>query len=529
MTRHFVYGLFIILIIITGSTFGQDPEGGLDSAYVVCQRNTTHGSDTVEVSFQLRYSSDNTGLNKIAGMAMPLIVSGNNIVSVDTTVAKAFAGSGLGQFGILATYKYGNPDPTLPPFHMMYGAVTFVPGAGVTGDSLLVNVVLNVDDTGTICLDTLSTPYQAPQFVTESGSISFTPGWGGPYCCLVQPPVPGDVDCSGNINLVDLVALVYHFARCPSWDLCDPCQANMDGDSILDWADLWHLVYYLFLLGDPPLLCGTSPYPQLDPGLPDTLKIETVDAVCEDLEFSLDISLVNDDSVFFHIPLAFSDTSRAVYDSFENIRIDSNSVYVLGNYQCQGTAGILITTTEPVTPLLPNPLLPGSGSIIRIFGHIPPAAETGFVALDTAFLEKDNRLSLIWVDTGSVNVYRTKRFVPKVIPGGVNIRPCIAKPGDANSSDNFTLADIIAMVNYVFNKPVPDTLSPPFPPCPSKEPICWLSQLLCRGDCNGDGLVTLSDVIRGVNYIFIKPCAKPEDPTPQCWAPVKTCPCCLDL
>jgi hypothetical protein len=525
MARHFVYILLIIFLIITGSAFGQDPEGGLDSVYVVCQRNTTHGSDTLEVSFQIRYSSDNTGTNKIAGIGLPVLITGSNIVSVDTSDVKAFTGSGVGHFAVLAANKYGNADPTVPPFYMIYGAVNT--GTGVTGDSLFVNIVLQVDDTGTICIDTLSTPSLYPSFVTES-AISFTPGWNGPYCCRVDSALPGDVNCSGYINLADLVTLVQHFALCPSWNLCDPCQANLDGDSLLDWADLWHLVYYLFIFGDPPFLCNTAPYPQIDPGLPDTLKIETVDA-CQDLSFALDVSLRNDDSVYFHIPLAFSEPSQVVYDSFANIRINLNSIAVRAPYQCRGDSGILVTTPEPMTPTMPNRISPGAGSIIRIFGHIPPAAETGFVALDTAFLEKDNRLSLIWVDTGSVNVRRTKRFVPKVVPGGVNIRPCLAKPGDANRSNNFSLSDIIATVNYIFNKPIPDTLSPPFPPCPSKEPICWLSQLLCRGDCNGDGSVSLSDVIRGVNYIFKKPCAKPEDPTPQCWAPVKTCPCCIDL
>ena len=71
---------------------------------------------------------------------------------------------------------------------------------------------------------------------------------------------------------------------------------------------------------------------------------------------------------------------------------------------------------------------------------------------------------------------------------------CEAIPGDANASTNLTLADVISIVNYVFNKPVCLPL-----------PTCWLSGLLCRGDWNGSGTVTLADAIRGVNYIFNKP------------------------
>ncbi len=71
---------------------------------------------------------------------------------------------------------------------------------------------------------------------------------------------------------------------------------------------------------------------------------------------------------------------------------------------------------------------------------------------------------------------------------------CIARPGDANASGTYTLADVIATVNYIFNKPG----------C-TPQPLCWLSGLLCRGDWNGSGTVSLVDVIQAVNYIFNKP------------------------
>ncbi len=71
---------------------------------------------------------------------------------------------------------------------------------------------------------------------------------------------------------------------------------------------------------------------------------------------------------------------------------------------------------------------------------------------------------------------------------------CIAIPGDANASGTYTLGDILAVVNYYFNKPG----------C-SPQPLCWLSGLLCRGDWNGSGTITLGDIIQGVNYYFNKP------------------------
>ncbi|MCI0530930.1 MAG: hypothetical protein L0Y74_03130 [candidate division Zixibacteria bacterium] len=70
--------------------------------------------------------------------------------------------------------------------------------------------------------------------------------------------------------------------------------------------------------------------------------------------------------------------------------------------------------------------------------------------------------------------------------------------GDANASGNINLSDIIANVNYIFNKPG-------FPSCPAGNQLCWLTGLLCRGDWSGEGSSTLADVIQGVNYLFNKP------------------------
>ncbi|OGV95735.1 hypothetical protein A2W24_01125 [Microgenomates group bacterium RBG_16_45_19] len=87
---------------------------------------------------------------------------------------------------------------------------------------------------------------------------------------------------------------------------------------------------------------------------------------------------------------------------------------------------------------------------------------------------------------------------------------CLGKPGDADASGNYTLGDLIAIVNYMFNKPG----------CIS-TPICWLSGLLCRGDWNGSGTITLGDVIRGLSYIFNK------DGGP--WTPVSSGSCCSSV
>ena len=84
----------------------------------------------------------------------------------------------------------------------------------------------------------------------------------------------------------------------------------------------------------------------------------------------------------------------------------------------------------------------------------------------------------------------------------IDFKKCSAKPGDVNASDTYTLADVIAIVNYIFNKPGCSNL-----------PLCWLSGLECRGDWNASNSVTLSDIIRAVNFIFNKP-GEPRNAVP---------------
>jgi len=106
--------------------------------------------------------------------------------------------------------------------------------------------------------------------------------------------------------------------------------------------------------------------------------------------------------------------------------------------------------------------------------------------------------------------------VYKIVPDGVadQCGVCLAVPGDANASGSLTLGDILAAVNYIFNKPG-------FPSCGFISNICWLSELLCRGDWNGSGSVSLPDVVQGVNYFFNKPGGP--------WGPLPSGLCCRPI
>ena len=79
---------------------------------------------------------------------------------------------------------------------------------------------------------------------------------------------------------------------------------------------------------------------------------------------------------------------------------------------------------------------------------------------------------------------------------------CQDYAGDVNNDNNTTLADVIYLVNYIFNRPGGP----------------WSINPSCSGDVNGDGNLLLSDVIYLVNFLFGKP---------GNWTPVPTGSCCV--
>lgn len=163
---------------------GVDPEGSLDSFYVDCGGFV---GDTLVM--KLRFRSDNTGLNKVAGFSLPVLitVSNNALISLDTTVARTYDGSMVSGFAlkVTGTDPTGGADPTQSPVHFGLGAISF--SGGVTGDSLYANIRLRLNAVNTvITIDTLSGQGALnPNLVTEL-TDEYLPGWKPvPESCVV--------------------------------------------------------------------------------------------------------------------------------------------------------------------------------------------------------------------------------------------------------------------------------------------------------------------------------------------------------
>ncbi len=155
-----------------------DPEGTPDSIYFNIV--TFPGLDSVLI--EIRLNTDNTGLNQIAGFGLPFLVCVSNgaLISLDTTVARTFAGSVASSWAILITTtdSSGGAYPTVSPVHFVFGAIDFGGGIPAGNNLLLGTIKLNVIGAllDSLCFDTMSTEHTSPTFTT-AGAQDFTPRW----------------------------------------------------------------------------------------------------------------------------------------------------------------------------------------------------------------------------------------------------------------------------------------------------------------------------------------------------------------
>jgi hypothetical protein len=246
--------VFLLLGICSISALAQDP-GDQDSVYLVCNKNGYFGSGLSQVTFSLRFKSDNTGSDRISSASAILRIESDIISSVDTTTTKAFDGSAIEHFDILSVGKAENPDPSAAPFLMVYGGVTFY--EGVSGESLFFNVVLNVNDTGIVCIDTLYYDYgmwPCPcyvNFITQT-AVAYRPHWPGRICCKIEVHPPGDVNLDHSVNVTDIVAQVGYLFRNRKPESVQA--ADVNGDCGVTLGDIFYLANHIFKSGEKPLV-----------------------------------------------------------------------------------------------------------------------------------------------------------------------------------------------------------------------------------------------------------------------------------
>jgi hypothetical protein len=258
-------GLLLVTLVWASPLLGQtDPQGAWDYVYLNYKGEGYPGTGQREICLQLRGHIDNTGNNRVQTWCVPVKITGSNIVSVDTSLSKVFAGS-ISEHSSILVVEYDGP-PNLTYHHFSVAAVNFT--NGITGDSILANICLTIADTGTICLDTLHFGLAQFIFGTELAQY-YVPGWGGtlgqgypeglgvcnsvPFC----DAKPGDANASGTLTVADILSLFYYINGKPNYPPCgsnsglcwlsdELCRGDWNGDGLVRFVDIQYGVNYIF-------------------------------------------------------------------------------------------------------------------------------------------------------------------------------------------------------------------------------------------------------------------------------------------
>jgi hypothetical protein len=252
----FTLTLIFILFLTSSALAQQDPfdPGEADTLYFVPGDPCSVDGDTLyfpwgggDVTIYINIWND----EDLKGISVPLIdlsygpPSNAFLDSSQNNGAEeplCFVGSRIEGF------EFKSINLNLQPPQVLYGAVgidSLPPGEG-----LFATMIYTVEDTGTICLDTLLFPPENTlKFVTPPRyPLGFTPQF-VPRCFHLRPYLCGDANGDEIVNIVDAAYLAnYLFKAGPA--PVSSSDVNCDGET--DVIDITYLLEYLFRLGFLP-------------------------------------------------------------------------------------------------------------------------------------------------------------------------------------------------------------------------------------------------------------------------------------
>src|SRR5574341_509950 len=252
--------LCVLFFILCNLAWAGDPadRGNPDTVYLECG-GVTGGILNIKV----RIVTDNIGdSNRIVAIGVPLEITNSNPAAkpvLDTTLGATFSGTAVEAWTSRSVYVVSNDrNPSIFPVKVGVSSLTFDYSLALrAGRYLFANVKIRLQDTTPICVDTFSYAGNKIRF-TPITSRGYTPQWRG-ICCQVDSSdltfSAGDVNCSGNVNLTDVLYLanyVYKSGPAPCLDRVG--DVNCSG-GLANLSDIIYLVNYLFKGGPAPVSC----------------------------------------------------------------------------------------------------------------------------------------------------------------------------------------------------------------------------------------------------------------------------------
>ncbi|OGC77136.1 MAG: hypothetical protein A2145_02880 [candidate division Zixibacteria bacterium RBG_16_40_9] len=523
--------IVLLFLIFVSLSFAQDP-GNPDTMWVEIG-NPNIPSGGADVIFTIRFSTDNTGAgNDITGFAVPLSITNSNPSAnplLDSTVSSTFSTTAVGSFSFLSTAVPTNGgNPSIFPLQYVLGAVSF--SSGITsGTYTFAFVKINLSDTTTLCIDTMTYQAQALEFNTFSVAI-YTPEWenlcsqinidsdpagqdslrievgnnaipvktggdskfiinlytdntgaGNGVAAFSVPLYITSSNPSANAVLDTTVSNAYQGTAVSGFDVLTTFVDGNGGD-----PSIFPLKYILEAVSfGSGLFSNKHTFAKISIHLEDTttLCIDTMTIGATDLHVTTSNSISYTPSwkklcgqwTFLQNPnvmqfTAFSPVNLVVIDpKNDSIGIDFNTI--LGGSTYDTTQDVNNDGEKDDVVKIPNPYV-GDYEIKVI------PVDTGHFSLgiridgnDQVFLASN----VVIADTDTTFSYEAPVFV--------TLR------GDVNKDTKRSLPDIIYLVNYIFKGgPAPDPLA--------------LGNVNCDKKANGTENVNLPDIIYMVNFVF---------------------------
>ena len=337
---------------------------------------------------------------------------------------------------------------------------------------------------GTVAIDTLTSAINGSLTIMDASANQFSPRFQSGQMTIACDYIVGDANGNGYLGGIDFLrihkCLLGHF-----WAESGPLPCfDLNCDRRTDLRDVNRYMMYMFSLA-PICTCGTFAQGYYyDPGVRDTLSFES-QTLHVGVEKYVDFSLFNDEVIQgFSFAWQGDGTARLQPPQGQShhpasSRINPQFDQSLQDYEGYA-GGINEFAVSSWTMAIDTLIMPGTGPIFSI-RFLPLTAGTLTFRL-VNYEPPGNGGSMM---TGMDN----NAIVPVFVSGTITVlpRPC----GDADKNGLVTISDAVYLINYIFSGgPAPNPL--------------------LSGDADCNGIVTISDPVYLINFIFSggpAPCA----------------------
>ena len=355
---------------------------------------------------------------------------------------------------------------------------------------------------GTVALDTSSNSIAGELKLVDGLSNVINPVFESGTIQVACDYMIADIDQNNVVTISDLIAMhkVLFWHESPYW--YDPLAVfDVNGDRHTDVKDEAYLLDMVFFGSAPPVPCGNHNQATYDdPGVTDTLSVKS-DTMYVGGSQWLEFALANDDSIrSFAFAFEWDGTGtmeRTISESSHNFDSISGRLQIasgtLGDGYGYGSYDDGINPDSFHFCYLPFDQEPvvqeGSGPIFfSRFKGLTPGTVTFRLMRHYGEFASGPIYKLIPGPESMLLGYEQNAIVPVFVSGVITILPIC---GDADGSGVVTISDAVFLVNYIFaGGPAPYDVA--------------------AGDADCNGIISISDAVYLINYIFgggAAPCA----------------------